>query len=510
MNDIGIHTQEDAFIRHSTRQAPILTTPKPGSFYRIQFGKGGLMTTTGKAYGVSGGAERLRLAQRICNHPVNRDLLVAPKNAYERKYFSGGIISFAKRFTSTVPQRRALRGEKKSFAVVWIPSQSVSGPFDMTFSTHKFAGRRTASGAAKQLVRKLDTGRICKRRFYPNLLIGEDDRIRVSDRMRTRTPYRWVCKIISIFPRQSTGNWPIGHGSGVLLTGNRMATNAHVISSDFGTASALIVIPGFSKADPPDVTRLDDDAAPFGVWLIPRHHGGVANFHLPSEYRGLGDMTADFAAVDFNGAKHIGGKKVKSLDGWTSVSRNLALTAPQAANPAGQDATISSDPTHTRRLLRTVGQERVFAAGYPADRLGEMMQAVDRVRPLDFALNWVSGGRSQSANDYPDFMNRALIGSRLDTMPGNSGGPAWIERTISRRGGAKTVKRKQYILAGLVRSGSEPIKERIEFEKSSSTNIVFAPSPSAIEAPVHTGSQFVALTPFVLERLLTPSMMLPA
>ena len=100
-------SNEDALTRLKTRQAPILTTPKPGNFYHIQFGKGGLMTTTGKAYGVSSGGERLRLAQRICNHPVNRDLLVKPKNDYERKFFPGGIISFTKRFTSEVPQRTA-------------------------------------------------------------------------------------------------------------------------------------------------------------------------------------------------------------------------------------------------------------------------------------------------------------------------------------------------------------------------------------------------------------------
>ncbi len=120
MNDIDDPNAE-ARIKH--RRAPILNTPKPGNFYQIQYGKGGLITTTGKAYGVSGGAERLRLAQRICNHPLNRDLLVSPKNAYERKHFPGGLVTFTKRFTSTFPQRTAQSREKKHYGVVWIPTE---------------------------------------------------------------------------------------------------------------------------------------------------------------------------------------------------------------------------------------------------------------------------------------------------------------------------------------------------------------------------------------------------
>ncbi len=343
------------------------------------------------------------------------------------------------------------------------------------------------------------------------MLIGEDDRTRVSDRNRLRTPYRWVCKVISIFPRQSTGNWPSGHGSGVLLNGARMLTNAHVISSDFGPPAALIVIPGFSKADPPDVTRLDDDAAPFGVWLVPRRHEGVSNFHLPTEYRGRGELAADFATVDFNGARRIGGARPKqTLDGWMSVSSSLATTAPQAANPAGPGNPVSGQASHTRKLLRSLGQHELFCAGYPADRLAEMMLCEDRVRPLDFEIEWTSGGKQKTAHVYPDHFKRALIGSRLDTMPGNSGGPAWVVRRLSRRVGSRTITRKQYILAGLVSSAWEPIRERIDFSKSSSTRVVYAPSPGAVDAPVHTGSQFVAMTPFVLERCLNTGLMIAA
>ena len=492
------------------RRTPILKTPKPGNFYQIQYGKGGLMTTTGKAYGVSGGAERLRLAQRICNHPLNRDLLISPKNAYERKHFPGGLVAFTKRFTSTVPQRRAQSREKKHYGIVWIPTEMGPGPFSLTLSASKLASRKTVRGAAGQIIKRFDTGSLGKRRFYPNMLIGEDDRTRVSDRKRRRTPYRWVCKVISIFPRQSSGNWPSGHGSGVMLNGGRMLTNAHVISSDFGPPEALIVIPGFSKADPPDVTRLDDDAAPFGVWLIPRDYKGVSNFHLPTEYRGLGDVAADFATVDFKGIRHLGGARPKRLDGWMSVSTSLATTAPQAANPGGQNKPVSNQSSHTRKLIRMLGQDALFAAGYPADRLAEMMMSEDRVRPLDFEIEWTSGGKQKTAHVFPDHFSRALIGSRLDTMPGNSGGPVWLERRLSRRVGNRTITRKQYILAGLVSSGSEPIRERIDFEKSSSTRVVYAPSPGALDAPVHTGSQFVALTPFVLRRCLDTSLMIAA
>ena len=75
------------------------SVPKPGSYYAIQYGKGGLLTTTGRAYGVPANAERLKLAQAINQDPRNRKFWVPPSNAYEKRYFPNGIISFNPMFT---------------------------------------------------------------------------------------------------------------------------------------------------------------------------------------------------------------------------------------------------------------------------------------------------------------------------------------------------------------------------------------------------------------------------
>ena len=93
-------------------------TPVPGRFYSIQAGGGGLLKTTGRAYGLKDGAERLRRAQSINNHPLNQKFWRPPENAFERKYFKQGIISFTPRFTCGGEQGLAGRGKKKCFATI--------------------------------------------------------------------------------------------------------------------------------------------------------------------------------------------------------------------------------------------------------------------------------------------------------------------------------------------------------------------------------------------------------
>jgi hypothetical protein len=99
------------------------TVPTPGRYYSIQQGKGGLLVTTGKAYGLGAGAERLKLAQAINNHPENRKFWVKPSNDFERRNFPNGIISFNPRFTCGTDQRTSRSGEKRCFAKIFIPAR---------------------------------------------------------------------------------------------------------------------------------------------------------------------------------------------------------------------------------------------------------------------------------------------------------------------------------------------------------------------------------------------------
>ena len=97
--------------------------PKPGCFYRIQAGKGGLITTATKAYGNDlappGSNQRLKFARKINGHPYNRRFWV--KGGWP---FKNGQISFNPRFASTFNEqakatKKSPRGH--SFAVIWIP-----------------------------------------------------------------------------------------------------------------------------------------------------------------------------------------------------------------------------------------------------------------------------------------------------------------------------------------------------------------------------------------------------
>ncbi|RMG26253.1 MAG: hypothetical protein D6730_09525, partial [Bacteroidetes bacterium] len=104
--------------------AAISTIPRPGAFYKIQYQKGGLLTTAGRAYGLGAGSERLKMAQLINNHPKNRKFWIRPYNNYTRRYFPKGVISFSPRFACSFAVQQAARGEAprgRCFAHVWIP-----------------------------------------------------------------------------------------------------------------------------------------------------------------------------------------------------------------------------------------------------------------------------------------------------------------------------------------------------------------------------------------------------
>jgi hypothetical protein len=95
--------------------------PTPGRYYEIQHGKGGLLTTAGRAYGVGSGPERLAHAKAINDHPNNRKFWVNPSNDYERQHFRAGIIDFRPQFRCDREQKRASSNEKKCFARIYIP-----------------------------------------------------------------------------------------------------------------------------------------------------------------------------------------------------------------------------------------------------------------------------------------------------------------------------------------------------------------------------------------------------
>lgn len=488
--------------RLGNRGIPILNQPSEGRFYQIQSGKGGLLTTAGRAYGVGSGSKRLRFAQRISLHPLNRALLVPAKNAFERKHFPAGLVSFMKRFTCRFPQVRAASGEKRCFGVVWIPPRTGGDPFQDLVSMLAPASAQTPRQVAQILLSNLGATSLCQR-LSLELMVGADDRDRVELKDRTRAPFRWTCTIFGIFPPDAAGNRRVNHGTGVLLTSTRMATAGHNLLKGSGPPDALLVIPGFSKAEPPDLTALDSDAVPFGAFLVSRtNSGGGSNFHVSPEFHSIGEPSADYAVVNLVGARQIGGFTGTPPDGWLTVSRRLALSAPHAANPKGENAPVSRDPAPTRRLIRRLGTKSLKTTGYPVDRICEMLLSEDRIRLMEDLIRLKEDERPGKGDLYPDNRNHAMVGSRLDVAYGNSGGPVWVERLVRRREGRRFVNRRQFVLSGLLKRGAFQLNRRIDFKKSTPTQVVRALPPADNDLRNHTSSEVVVITPFVLDRLM--------
>ena len=71
--DIYVDALRNALIPIPNMDSPLPTTePRPGCFYRIQYGKGGLLKTVSRAYGVTDNNEKMWLAERVNNHHYNR------------------------------------------------------------------------------------------------------------------------------------------------------------------------------------------------------------------------------------------------------------------------------------------------------------------------------------------------------------------------------------------------------------------------------------------------------
>jgi hypothetical protein len=103
-----------------------LPRPVPGLFHKIQYGKGGLLETTARAYGVPLRPNPITLAQLINDHPYNQRFWRPPKNPWEMTHFPHGIINFNPHFAcdvqaqqATLPGQHAPRGG--CLATIWIP-----------------------------------------------------------------------------------------------------------------------------------------------------------------------------------------------------------------------------------------------------------------------------------------------------------------------------------------------------------------------------------------------------
>lgn len=110
----------------SCRYAPVASTPTPGRFYTIKRGVDakGLLDLAARAYGVSAGQTRLRLAQRINDHPYNQRFVLSQ---LATSAFPRGRISFSPRFNPDIRAQAATQGAAprgNAFATIYIPKHS--------------------------------------------------------------------------------------------------------------------------------------------------------------------------------------------------------------------------------------------------------------------------------------------------------------------------------------------------------------------------------------------------
>ena len=208
-----------AELQHEMADGWASNVPIPGRYYEILAGKGGLLATAGRAYGLGEGAERLKRAQNINNHPLNQRFWRPPENDFERKHFAQGIVSFTPRFTCGEPQGLAKGGEKRCFATIWIPPKEIA--------RHPQLGEGTPWPIAMLRPRVEAAALVAPPFAQPNQLelcavpqdaccsrpkvalaraqmfsiSGTDDRER-SRQCHAMLPYKWICSIIPSFPEQ--------------------------------------------------------------------------------------------------------------------------------------------------------------------------------------------------------------------------------------------------------------------------------------------------------------------
>jgi len=189
--------------------ALVSDVPAPGRYYKIQAGAGGLLTTAGRAYGLREGPDRLKRAQDINNHPMNRGFLQPPGNDFERKHFKQGIISFNPRFTC---------GDRKCFATIWIPPVK---PY-----AHPFLGRGVEVKSFDEPVDPRQS----------EMELDEESRLEGFSAARridmTKVPFRWICRL-RVFVKQPDGAIKQSFATGTLVGSRHVLTAAHVFDANW-------------------------------------------------------------------------------------------------------------------------------------------------------------------------------------------------------------------------------------------------------------------------------------
>lgn len=246
--------------------ARFTNAPTPGAFYKIQFGKGGLIRTAARAYGVPLRPNPIRLAKLINDHPYNRRFWRSPKNAFERRFYPSGLINFNPRFVGAFADQMAVGFDERAprgrrFAIIWIPNRfQLSHPTlvpAITFPKDLLVDALASNAFCAPVLSRAH----CPTAPIPNTAINNKAK-----------PFQWICHIIAVFLDPAGDVTNVLSGSGFLIRNNVVASCAHLLYNNFeivdlvtkkcvdifrGSPSHLIISPGRRDAK-----------SPFGTFVV--------------------------------------------------------------------------------------------------------------------------------------------------------------------------------------------------------------------------------------------------
>lgn len=417
--------------------------PQPGEIYAIQKGDS-LLAATSRAYGVKAGAERLRLAQKINAHPLNRRFWRAPTTTFEKSSFPDGIISFNPEFTRGDPQRRAAKGEEKVFARLFIPPRE-----DLVHMRLGPAVPLPPEAAPQRQpdpnpCDHLDSGCLAPR-GPGHVSIGDTDKRVLVGNPVADIPNRWICSIVAIVEDSHGGSWMVGGGTGVRIGPNHVLTAAHVLQYPARTGATLTVSRTVAVAlvfgrhgvitPPAPVPAPAAAASSYGgilvtgaenFWVAPEWSAAMARGETPDD--GTSDLYAfDYGLIRFDSANRC--RAVATLG-----------AAPRHWGVANSSASVSDTAAFWSRLMP--GQE-LRTAGYPGDKP---------------CTQWASGGPlrdlfSVGKGRFQDAPKNAWMSFDADFAGGMSGSPVW-RRVAGRRTDPRLDPPDRLVLAGIAGSSA--------------------------------------------------------
>ncbi|MFQ6550031.1 trypsin-like serine peptidase [Aestuariibius sp. 2305UL40-4] len=394
------------------------TEPTPGRFYRIQYGKGGLLTTTGRAYRVSAKDDRRRLAKKINEHPYNRRFWRPTRNAWERNHFPEGLIAFNPNFAKSFGDQSKTRGvapSGRSFAVIWIPRRSDPVYLMGAAGTVYPSPLARPNGLGKrwrQMTCTPETNVRADCRGAPEPVEPVD----VS-----APPFRWICKIITMRRLSGTNEYHIGGGTGALVGRHLVLTCGHVLRNyiavpdkrdDTICASVEIVEPDYIFVIPGKRNAVEE---PFGAFGIDLSVAREKKIRTPKEWhmqlkKKLGKARRRCVIgkkfdVDVAAPFDLGMIDLRSAARFGPARLGRHFGKPFILDARGRPViTFLSEPEGRLRIGQTV-----HVGGYPSDRPCTPTRSDGRI----------------------DNLNRTMGGVRASLASGNSGSPVWTWRKSS-------------------------------------------------------------------------------